>query len=137
MNVFIVDLEDKPGELARAAEAIARKGINIRAFGGVACGGSGMVALLTNDEMGTRVALDEAGFTSRELEVVTTTLEHSPGTLASTARRLADAGINIEATIPTAMSGGNVTLAFAVDQPAKAREILGSGSTPMSVGPGG
>ena len=134
MKLFIVDLVDKPGELARASEAIAAKGINIRAFGGVACGGSGMVALLTNDEAGTREALDAAAFISRELEVVTTTLEHSPGTLAATARKLADAGINIEATIPTAMSGGNVTLAFAVDQPAKAREVLGIGAPPVAVG---
>ena len=126
MNVFIVDLKDKPGELAKATEAIAQKGINITAFAGVKCGDEGKIALLTNDEVGTRRALQDAGCRAQELEVVSTTLEHKPGTLAETARKLADAGINIEVALPTTMSSGNVTLAFAVDQPAKARQILGT-----------
>jgi hypothetical protein len=133
MNIFIVDLKHKPGELAKATEAIAQKGINITAFSGVTCGGSGSVALLTNDEVGTRRALTDAGYRPREMEVVTTTIEHAPGTLAAAARKLADAGINIEVALPTAMSGGNVTLAFATDQPAKARTILGA-AEPVSVG---
>ena len=134
MNVFIVDLEHKPGELAKAAEVIAQKGINITAFSGSTCGDSGSIALLTNDEAGARSALADAGFKAREVEVVTTTLEHNPGSLAKVARKLADAGINIEVAIPTAMSGGNVTLAFATDQPSKARDVLGA-TEPVGVGP--
>jgi hypothetical protein len=134
MNIFIVDLEHKPGELAKAAEAIAQKGINITAFSGSTSGDSGTIALLTNDEAGARRALADAGFKAREVEVVTTTLEHNPGSLAKTARKLADAGINIEVAIPTAMSGGNVTLAFATDDPAKARSVLGA-TEPVGVGP--
>ena len=126
MNIFIVDLKDKPGELAKAAEAIAQKGINITAFSGITCGDEGKIALLTNDEIGTRKALQDAGYRARELEVVTTTLEHNPGTLAATARKLANAGINVVVALPTAMSGGNVTLAFAVDNAAKARQVLGA-----------
>ena len=65
---------------------------------------------------------------------MTTTLEHNPGSLAKAARKLADAGVNIEAALTTAMSGGNVTLAFATDQPAKARGVLGA-TEPVGVGP--
>ena len=133
MNLFIVDLKHQPGELAKAAEAIARKGINITAFSGVTCGSSGSVALLTDDEIGTRRALADACYTSRELEVVTTQLDHTPGSLAKTAKKLADAGISIEAALPTTMSGGKVTVAFATDQPAKTRNILGS-AEPVAVG---
>ena len=132
MNIFIVDLKHQPGELAKATEAIAMKGIDITAFSGVTCGGSGSVALLTNDESGTRTALTEAGYRPRELELVTTTIEHTPGSLAKVARKLADAGINIEAALPTAMSGGNVTIAFATDNPAKARSVLGA-AEPVAV----
>jgi hypothetical protein len=126
VNAFIVDLMNKPGELARLAEAIAQKGINIESFSGATCGGSGSVALLTNDEAGTRSAIRDAGFQAREVELVTVSLEHRAGTLAGAARKLADAGINIEAAIPTGMSGGKVSLALATDQPAKARTILGA-----------
>jgi hypothetical protein len=134
MNIFIVDLKHKPGELAKATEAIAQKGLNITAFSGSTCGDCGAIALLTDDEAGARRALSAAGFKAREVEAVSTTLEHSPGSLAKMARKLADAGVNIEAALPTAMSGGNVTLAFATDQPAKARGVLGA-TEPVGVGP--
>lgn len=124
MNLFIVDLKHQPGELAKATEALAQKGIDITAFSGVTCGGSGTVALLTNDDTLTRSTLQDAGYRPRELEVVTATIENTPGSLAKTARKLADAGISIEAALPTGMSGMNVTVAFATDQPAKARGVL-------------
>jgi hypothetical protein len=124
MNLFILDLKHQPGELAKVCDAIAKKGIDITAFGGITCGGSGTVALLTNDDAGTRNALADEHYRARELEVVTTTIENTPGSLAKTAWKLANAGISIEAALPTAMSGMNVTLAFATDQPAKARGVL-------------
>ena len=124
MNIFIVDLRHQPGELAKVTEALAQKGIDITAFSGVTCGGSGTVALITSDDTVTRSTLQDAGYRPRELEVVTTTVENTPGSLAKVARKLADAGISIEAAMATGMSGLNVTLAFATDQPAKARGVL-------------
>ena len=126
MNVFIVDLKHQPGELAKATEAIAQKGINITAFSGVTCGDSGKIALLTNDEAGTRRVLADSGYHAKEIEVVPTTIANTPGSLAETARKLANAGINVEVALPTAMSDGKVTLAWATDQPAKARGLLGA-----------
>lgn len=133
MNAFIVELKNQPGEVARVSEAIAQKGIDITAFSGVTCGGSGTIALLTNDEAGTRTALREAGCQAREIEVVGTALENRPGTLAKATRKLADAGINIEVALPIGMDGGRATLAFGTDNPAKAKEILGA--TEMAASP--
>jgi hypothetical protein len=124
MNIFIVDLKHQPGELAKATEAIAQKGINITAFSGVTCGGSGTVALLTNDEAGTRRALTDAGYKAREIEAVSAAIDNAPGGLAAAARKLANADVNIEAALPTGMSGDKATIAFATDQPAKARSVL-------------
>ena len=126
MNIFIVDLKHQPGELAKATEAIAQKGIDITAFSGMTCGSSGTVALLTNDDVGARTALTNAGYRPRELEVVTTSIENTPGSLAKTARKLAEAGINIEVALPISMSGNKVTLAFATDNPTKAHSVLGT-----------
>jgi hypothetical protein len=133
MHAFIVDLKHQPGELATAAEAIARKGVNITAFSGITCGGSGTVALLTDDDVETRRSLSEGGYHARELEVIPVELSNSPGALAKTARKLADAGINIEVAFPVSMHDGKVTLAFGVDQPSKARGILGV-TEPMAAG---
>jgi hypothetical protein len=125
MNIFIVDLKHQSGELAKAAEAIAHKGVNITAFSGVTCGDGGKIALQTDNDVEARRALSEAGYHARELEVVPVTFANSPGALAKTARKLADAGINIEVVLPMTMTDNKVTLAFATDQPSKARGVLG------------
>jgi hypothetical protein len=135
MIAFIVDLQDQPGELARVTEAIAQKGINITGFSGATAGGRGAAMLVTNDEEGTRRALADAGCQVKESELVTATLEHRPGSLAATARKLADAGINIQGAQPVGMSEGKVSIAFATDQPAKARELIGS-AEPAGIGVG-
>ena len=135
MNAFIVDLTNQPGELARLTDAIAQKGINITSFAGATAGGSGAVVVVTNDEAGTRKAITDGGFRAREIELVTASLEHAPGSLAAAAKKLADAGINIEAALPTGMASGNVSVSFATDKPAKAREILGV-SEPTGIGVG-
>lgn len=125
VNAFIVDIKNKPGELAKVAEAIAEKGIDITGFTGATCGDTGSVALITNDEAGTRRALTDGKWTFRPVEMVTASMANRPGTLAQVTRKLADAGVNIEAAVPTGMSGGNVHIAFATDNPTKAKDALG------------
>jgi hypothetical protein len=126
MKAFLVDLENKPGELARVAEAIAKKGINIEGLSGTTCESSGRVAIVTKDDAGTRTALGDAGVSFKEMEATETSLRHAPGGLAKVARRLADAGINVEAIFPTGMQGQEVTVAFVTNNPAKAKEALAS-----------
>ena len=125
MNAFLVTAPNKPGELARLTDAIAHKGINITGFTSATCGDTGTACILTNDEAGTRSALKESKFSFREIEVVAAQLANSPGSLHEAAERLGKAGINIEGTIATGMSGDNVSIALLTNNPARAREVLG------------
>ena len=124
MKAFLVDLENKPGSLARVAEAIAAKGINIEGISGTTGDTSGRVAIVTSDEGATRTVLTEAKASFKEVEATEASMRHAPGTFAKAARRLADAGINVEAVFPTGMQGQDVSVAFVTDQPAKAKEVL-------------
>jgi len=124
MNAFLVELENKPGAIATVAEALAKQGVNITNASGATCGDSGRVVLTTADPAATRSALQAVNATFKELEVTETSLRHEPGTLANATRRLADAGVNIEAIFPTGMTGNEVTVGFVTANPAKAREIL-------------
>lgn len=124
MQAFIIELDNQPGALAGVAEAIAAKGINITAVTGLAVDGRGAVVVTTDDESGTATALAAGGFRYRATSVVAVPLEHRPGTLAAAARKLADAGINVEAAFPTGMDGGKVIIAFAVSDPAAAAAAL-------------
>jgi hypothetical protein len=124
VNAFIVELENKAGELARVTEAIAQKGIDITGFAGATTGERGAVVLITNDEEATRKVLAGAGVKVREAEIVPAALDARPGSLAEAARRLAEAGVNIQAAMPIGMTGDKVTVAFATDDGAKARGAL-------------
>jgi hypothetical protein len=124
MNGFIIECANKPGEIARVSEAIAAKGINVASSASLAFGDRGAVGLLTNDERGTRQALDEAGIGYREVEVVSVSLPDKPGTLADASRRLADAGVNVELLMPTRIGGGDVVVAAGVEDAVAARDAL-------------
>ncbi len=124
MKAFLVDLENKPGALAAVAEALGEKGVNITGVSGTSCGDGGRVAITAQDEAMTRSTLGAIGARFEELEAVEVSLRHEPGSLGTAARRLADAGVNVEAIVPTRMSGSDVAVAFATSNPAKAREIL-------------
>ena len=124
MNAFIINGQDRPGELARVAEAVAERGINITSISCIAWDGVGAIALTTNDEAGTRSILAQKGFESREIELVPASLEDKPGALAGVTRKLADAGINIELLLPMGMRDGKVTVAFATSDPAKTRATI-------------
>jgi hypothetical protein len=124
MSAFIVELPNRRGELAHLAQAIAEGGINITACCGATYREGGSVVLLTDDEAGTRAALEVAGYAARQVELVSVWVSDRPGGLAEAARRLDDAGVNIEALIPTQTLGGNVRVSFATDNPARARTAL-------------
>lgn len=85
--------------------------------------------MVTNDQDAARTVLDDMGATYREIGLVSTALEDRPGTLATAARRLASAGVNIEILMPTGMDGGKVTVAFGVDNVERARQALGEAAS--------
>lgn len=66
MQAFIVEATNHPGELARVADTIAARGVNIEAFC-LTYGNKGAAAFLSYDEKGVRTALNADGFTFREL----------------------------------------------------------------------
>jgi hypothetical protein len=133
MQWFIVEAANKPGEFARHASAIAQRGINLQNVICLGIGDRGGAAFYSTDEAGVRSALNEAGIAFREVAAVDAQLEDRPGTVAEAAKRLGDAGVNIELIAPTGMSGGKVTVALGVDDPEKARtalrDLLATGAT--------
>jgi hypothetical protein len=121
MQAFILELENRPGSFAEAAEKIAAKGVNILGFG-LSTNGKGYVGVVGSDDMSTREALDEIRGKYREVQLLPVQLEHTPGQAAKFARKLADAGINIEFFAPT----GQGVVVLGCDRIEEARRILGS-----------
>ena len=125
MQWFIVEAANKPGEFARHASAIANRGVNLSNVVSLGIGDRGGAAFYATDEAGVRSALNEAGIAFREVSVVEAKLDDKPGTVADAAKRLGEAGVNIELIAPTGMDGQKVTVAFGVDKLDAARAALG------------
>jgi len=121
MQAFILELDNRPGTFAEAADRIAKKGVNILGFG-LATNGKGYAGVVGSDEMSIREALDEIRCKYHEVQLLPIQLEHTPGQAAKIAKKLGDAGINLEFFAPT----GEGTFVLGVDRVEEARRILGS-----------
>ncbi|MGH8936472.1 MAG: ACT domain-containing protein [Acidimicrobiia bacterium] len=91
-------LPNVPGTLASAAEALGGGGINIDGSCMVLCEGLGVFHMLVEgDATAARGALESAGVeVLGEREVLIVEIEDRPGELGRLARRVAEAGLNIE-----------------------------------------
>ena len=63
---FTVQLDDKPGSLARVATALGERGVNITGIVGVAEDTDGALMLTTSDADATRAAFEALGLAFEE-----------------------------------------------------------------------
>jgi hypothetical protein len=125
MKGYMISTHDAPGIAARLLEATAARGVNVFPAYGLADGTTGIVLVGSDDEEGLRAAIADAGLSATPLEMVTTELENRPGTGAELFRKLADAGVNLRAAVPTGMGGDKVQLALAAEDAATLKAALG------------
>ncbi len=123
-NQFVVQLKNEPGSLAVLSEALAARGVDLRAIGGGGLGGAGHVIMTTADDDATRAILDEGDYTYFEGESILAEVDDRPGGMARISRELADAGVNIYGHLFLGRWGDRAMFAFVVDDPAAARPIL-------------
>jgi hypothetical protein len=85
-------------------------------------GGKGEIHILVDDVEATREALELAGMeVSGERDVLVVEVEDRPGTMAAVARKLGDAGVNVELAYTTF---GGVKLVLGVDDLEKAQAAV-------------
>jgi hypothetical protein len=119
MKDLSVTLDDQPGKLADLGDATGNAGINIEGMCATTAGGKGEIHIAVEDAAATREALEGAGMeVSGERDVLVTEVEDKPGTMAEVARKLGDAGVNIELAYTTF---GGVKIVLGVDDIDKAK----------------
>lgn len=119
-----IQLTNKPGDLARVAQALARRGVNIKSLAALSINGMAMARILPDDIVVARSAFEEARIRFTESEVHLVLLENQAGVVASVTERLGGAGINLEAVYITGIADGLIELAIVTDNPKKAKKIL-------------
>jgi hypothetical protein len=121
---FVVQVDNKPGEMARLAEQMAAAGVDLRAIGGGGLGDYGHFIMTTADDDGARRVLEDGAWTFYEGESLLAEVDDRPGGMAAIARALADAGVNVMGHLFIGRWSDRATFAFVVDDPEKARPIL-------------
>jgi len=119
-----IQLTDDPGDLSRVAQALARRGVNIKALAAVAFDGSAVARILPDDIVTARAALEAAGIRFAEGEVHVVLLENKAGELANVTHRLGEAGVNLQALYLTGITDDLVEIAIVSDNPKKAKKVL-------------
>ena len=90
-------IDDLPGALAQVGEVLGKAGINIDGYCSFTSGIKTQLHVLVQDAEAARSALDAAGLqVLQEREVLTVDMEDRPGELGKVARRIAEAGVNID-----------------------------------------
>jgi hypothetical protein len=101
MKDLTVNLEDRPGTLATLGEALGGAGVNLEGLCAVTHEGKGIIHILVQDAAKARSALEQAGIkVEGESDPMVSDLPQDgvdrPGTLGQMARKVADAGVNVQ-----------------------------------------
>jgi hypothetical protein len=124
MTEFAVRIANRPGQLAELAQRLAEAGLNIEALTTYVSGDDSVVRLMVDDEDAARRVLVENDVPFEEQKVLATLIPNEPGALAAMTRRLANAGVNIEAMYLLHTSCDELRFALAVDDHDRARDHL-------------
>ena len=120
---FSLTLDDRPGTLAKATDAIAKAGINIEGYCAVPSGkeGKGTFRVVTKDPTNTRKALEAAGFKVQdERDAAIVDVEDRPGKLAQIFRKIAQNELNVGPTYSITQN----RIVISADDFSKLRETL-------------
>jgi hypothetical protein len=94
---LVIDIENTPGALAQVAAAISDAGVNIAAATCVGPGERAELHILVPHAEAVKHALAISHVAvTREREVVVVDVEDRPGVLADLARKIANAGVNLD-----------------------------------------
>ncbi len=120
---FVVQLDNRPGELAHLARSMGARGINITH---ISCAGTGSVAcaFMTTSDDAAREVLRGLGHDFIEGAAVVVDVLDQPGGLADVTERLANAGVNVLGTMCIGRREGVLEMAFTVDDEVQARAAL-------------
>jgi hypothetical protein len=118
-----LNLESRPGVLAKLSGALAEAGVNIVALCAGDAAGRGKVRILVNNPAKAQRALKAARYRASVEPAFVVRLANKPGRLARVAAKLARARVNIKSAYATT-SGRGGTVVLTVSNPGKARRLL-------------
>jgi hypothetical protein len=122
---FIVQLKNRPGELAHLARVLGARGIDIQHIASVGAGPLACAFLTTSDDVATREVLRGLGHDYLEGDPMLVDVEDRPGGMADILERLGNANVNVLGSMIVGRRPGIVEMVFCVDDEPRALAALG------------
>jgi hypothetical protein len=122
-NCCMVTVDDKVGILADVADKLKEAGINILAICAWTEGDTGKLLACTDDDEKACEIFKEFGDCGW-MDVLCVEADNQPGGLGDVARKLADAGINIDIVFATVTDGPKARVVLKTTDNAKAAELI-------------
>lgn len=119
-----VQLENRPGMLAKLCNALASRKVDIIAFQASTEERRSQVHLIVDSLATAKTVLSSEGLTYTENDVAQIALPNRPGVLARVAGRLGDANININYAYCGIDATNNALLFFGVAEVGRAAQLL-------------
>jgi hypothetical protein len=115
---------NKVGLLSEVTAAIAGAKVNIAAIGAYAMESSATFMMITDSNAKAKKALAPLGAAIDEKDVVEVEVPNKPGELQKVAKKIADAGIDIEYMYATAGAGKTAACVFKTADDKKAIKVI-------------
>jgi len=117
-------MPNKVGLLSEVTTAIARAKVNIVSICAYEMEDSGYFMLTTDSNAKAKKALSPLGVEIEENDIVEVEMANRPGELEKVAKKIADAGIDVEYMYATAGTGKTATCVFKTDDDKKAIKVI-------------
>jgi len=124
---LVLNLESKPGVLAKLSRVLADAGVNITGLCAAETAGRGKIRMVVSDTARALDALKAAKYRPSQETALTLTLENRPGALAGVAEKLSQGKVNIKCVYATTAGFGGATVVLTASNADKAQAILGPG----------
>lgn len=122
---FVVQLPNRPGELAHLAKALCARGVNIVQIAGSAAGDLACALLYTDNDKATTEVLRSMGYDFVTGSTLMVEIEDTPCALGDVTARLAHGGVNLKGCCIIGRREGRAEWSLSVDNEPLARKILG------------
>jgi hypothetical protein len=122
---FVVQVPNRPGELAHLAKGLCARGVNIVQIQGSTAGDLACALIYTDDDGTTGEVLRSMGYAFVEGATLIVEIEDSPCALGDLTTRLSDGGVTLKGCCVIGRRDGLAEWSLSVDNEELGREILG------------
>jgi hypothetical protein len=122
---FVVQLPNRPGELAHLAKALCARGVNLIQIQGSTAGDLACALIYTDDDKATGEVLRGMGYSFVAGSTLIVEIEDTPCALGDLTDRLTAGGVTLKGCCIIGRRDGCAEWSLSIDDETKAREILG------------